>query len=308
MGISQSYGEPDPVGGAATIRRALELGVTFFDTADFYGGGANEEVVGRALAGHRDRIVLATKVGLVQGPDGTAPSVDGSPAHIREACAASLRRLGTDVIDLYYLHRVDPRVPIEESVRAMAGLVAEGRVRHLGLSEVGPETLRRAHAVHPITAVQSEYSLWTRDPEDGVLPACRELGIGFVPFSPLGRGFLTGTVRSPAVLARGDFRRGLPRFAPENLEANLRLAERLRALASARGATPAQVALAWLLARGDEIVPIPGTKRIPFLEENLRAGDLRLSRCDRAELEALFPPGAARGARYPPASERLIAR
>ncbi len=308
MGISQSYGVPDADSGRATLRRALDLGITFFDTADAYAWGANEELVGGALREHRERIVLATKCGLVPGPEGRPTAVDGSPRHIREACEASLRRLGVRTIDLYYLHRLDRSVPIEESVRAMAELVDEGKVRHLGLSEVGPATLRRAHAVHPITAVQSEYSLWTRDPEAGILAACRELGVGFVPFSPLGRGFLTGTVRSLASLPAGDFRRGLPRFQGENLDRNLALTERLRSLAEAKGCTAAQLALAWVLAQGETVVPIPGTKRVPYLEENVAAVDLRLTREEVASLGALFAPEAIAGARYGPAAAAQVDR
>jgi aryl-alcohol dehydrogenase-like predicted oxidoreductase len=308
MGISQSYGAPDRKSGIATIRRALELGVTFFDTADVYGEGANEEVVGEALRGDRDRVVLATKCGLVPGEDGALNRVDGSPAHIRDACDASLRRLGVRSIDLYYLHRVDPKTPIEESVRALASLVDEGKVRHLGLSEVSPATLRRAHRVHPITAVQSEYSLWTRDPEQGILQACRELGVGFVPFSPLGRGFLTGSVRTLDTLPPTDFRRGLPRFQAGNLERNLALADRLRALAKAKGCTAAQLALAWVLGQGPDIVPIPGTKRPAFLEENVRAADLTVSSAEREALEELFSKAAVSGERYPPPSAAMVNR
>jgi aryl-alcohol dehydrogenase-like predicted oxidoreductase len=298
MGMSQSYGAADAEESAATLARALELGVTFFDTADVYGPYVNEELVGRALADHRDEVFLATKCGLVA--EATGPNqIDGSPDHIRAACDASLKRLGVRTIDLYYLHRVDPRTPIEESVRAMAGLVKEGKVRYLGLSEVRPETLRRAYKVHPITAVQSEYSLWTRDPEDGILAACRELGVGFVPFSPLGRGFLSGRVRSIEGLAEDDFRRGLPRFQKGALEENLRIADHITALATEKGCTPAQLALAWLLAQGESIVPIPGTKRRTFLEENVAAVDLKLSRSDRARLEAAVPKGSAVGDRYP---------
>ena len=308
MGISQSYGEADRAGGLATIRRALELGITFFDTADAYGWGANEEVVGEALRGHREQVFLATKCGFVPGPSGGAMERDGSPAHIRAACAASLRRLGVQTIDLYYLHRVDPKTPIEDSVRAMAALVAEGKVRYLGLSEISPDTLRRAQAVHPITAVQSEYSLWTRDPEEGILQACRDLGVGFVPFSPLGRGFLAGTVRSLEGLPSSDFRRGLPRFQAGNLERNLVLQERLRALAAKKGCTPAQLALAWVLAQGDDIVPIPGTKRPKYLEENVGAVDLRLSPSDLESLNQLFAKGAVAGDRYPPSTAAMVNR
>ena len=308
MGISASYGEPDREGGLATLRRALELGVTFFDTADAYGFGANEEVVGEALREHRDEVFLATKCGLVRGAPGQALGRDGSPAHIRSACEASLRRLGVKTIDLYYLHRVDPNVPIEDSVRAMASLVQEGKIRHIGLSEVNPNTLRRAHAVHPITAVQSEYSLWTRDPEGGVLQACREMGIGFVPFSPLGRGFLTGNVRTLQGLPKEDFRRGLPRFSEGNFERNLVLADRLRELAATKGCTAAQLALAWVLAQGDNIVPIPGTKRPKYLEENVGALGVNLSPSDRDALDQLFTKEAVAGERYPPATASMVGR
>jgi len=308
MSMSQSYGLPDEAGGRATIHRALDLGVNFLDTADVYGPFTNEELVGRSIQGRRDEVFLATKCGFVPGGPDRPGGVDGSPRHIREACDASLRRLGVRTIDLYYLHRVDPKTPIEESVRAMAGLVQEGKVRFLGLSEVSAKTLRRAMAVHPITAVQSEYSLWTRDPEDGVLPACRELGVGFVPFSPLGRGFLSGTVRSLNGLPENDFRRGVPRFAPENLEQNLRLVDQLIAVAKDKGCTPAQLALAWVLAQGAEIVPIPGTKRTKYLEENLAAVDLSLSAADLERIGRAMPKGAVAGERYSPASAALVDR
>jgi aryl-alcohol dehydrogenase-like predicted oxidoreductase len=308
MGISQSYGDPDPEGGLATLRSALDRGITFFDTADAYGWGANEELVGRALREHRDEVFLATKCGFVAGPEGAPSRVDGSPEHIRAACDASLRRLGVKTIDLYYLHRVDPRVPIEDSVRAMAGLVKEGKVRYLGLSEIGPEKLRKAHAVHPITAVQSEYSLFTRDPEDGVLPVCRELGIGFVPFSPLGRGVLTGAVRSLEGLPRTDFRRGVPRFQPGNLERNLEKVERLIQVAREKGCTPAQLTLAWLLAQGPHIVPIPGTKHSKYLEENVAAVALSLSPGDLAKVEEAVPKGSVAGDRYSPSNRSLVDR
>ena len=308
MGISQSYGEPDPEAGRATLEKALDLGITFFDTADAYGWGANEEVVGRALKAHRGEVFLATKCGFVPGPEGSPSRIDGSPEHIRAACDASLRRLGVTTIDLYYLHRVDPRAPIEESVRAMAGLVDEGKVRYLGLSEIGPEKLRRAHAVHPITAVQSEYSLFTRDPEDGVLPVCRELGIGFVPFSPLGRGVLTGSVRTLEGLPRTDFRRGVPRFQPGNLERNLEKVERLTAVAREKGCTAAQLTLAWLLAQGPDIVPIPGTKHARYLEENAAAVEVSLSREDLDRVEAAVPKGSIAGDRYSAANRALVDR
>ena len=308
MGMSQSYGTRDDPESTATLERALELGVTFLDTADIYGPFINEELVGRAIRGRRDEVFLATKCGFVPGPSGRPGSVDGSPDHIRAACDASLRRLGVRTIDLYYLHRVDPRTPIEESVRAMAALVAEGKVRYLGLSEVSPETLRQAHAVHPITAVQSEYSLTTREPEGRILPACRELNIGFVPYSPLVRGLLSGTVRSVEALPADDFRRGLPRFQAGNFERNLALADRLAALAAEKGCTPAQLALAWVLAQGEDVVPIPGTKRRKYLEENVAAVDLRLSRADLDRVEAAVPKGSVAGDRYAPASQSLVQR
>jgi len=307
MSMSQSYGQPDEAGGLDTIHRALELGVTFLDTADVYGPFTNEELVGRAIRGHRDEVFLATKCGFVPGASGPT-SVDGSPQHIREACDASLRRLGVRTIDLYYLHRVDPRTPIEESVRAMAGLVAEGKVRYLGLSEVSGKTLRRACVVHPITAVQSEYSLWTRDPETVVLPACRELGVGFVPFSPLGRGFFSGKVRSLEGLPENDFRRGIPRFQGANLAANVALVDRLAAIAREKGCTPAQLALAWVLAQGEEVVPIPGTKRRQYLEENAGAVDVALSPSDLARIGAVIPKESVAGERYSPQSFTLVER
>jgi aryl-alcohol dehydrogenase-like predicted oxidoreductase len=308
MGMSQSYGRPDETESIATLHRALDLGVTFVDTADVYGPFTNEELVGRAIRGRRDEVFLATKCGLTSDVSGRPMGVDGSPDHIRAACDASLRRLGVRTIDLYYLHRVDPRIPIEESVRAMASLIEEGKVRFLGLSEVSARTLRRASAVHPITAVQSEYSLWTRDPETGVLPACRELGVGFVPFSPLGRGFLSGAVRTLEGLPADDFRRRLPRFDGANLGPNLGLVDRLSAIAREKGCTPAQLALAWLLAQGDDIVPIPGTKRRRYLEENVAAVEVSLSSADLARIETAIPKGAAAGDRYAPESFALIER
>jgi aryl-alcohol dehydrogenase-like predicted oxidoreductase len=308
MGISQSYGRPDDPSGRETIERALELGVTFFDTADIYGPFVNEELVGQALRERRDEVVLATKFGLVPEADGKGRRIDGSPEHVREACEASLRRLGVRTIDLYYLHRVDPRTPIEATVGAMAELVREGKVRYLGLSEVSAATLRRAHAVHPITAVQSEYSLWNREPEDLVLPTCRELGVGFVPFSPLGRGFLTGTVRNLEELPSTDFRRGLPRFQGENLGRNLELVDRFAALAKEKGCTPAQLALAWVLSKGEELVPIPGTKRRRYLEENVAAADLSLSLDERTRIEAAVPRGEVAGGRYAPEAMSQVNR
>jgi aryl-alcohol dehydrogenase-like predicted oxidoreductase len=308
MGMSDAYGAPDEAEALRTLDRAIGLGVTFWDTADVYGLGANERLVGRALRGRRERVELATKFGNVRGADGRYGAVDGRPERAREACDASLARLGMDHIDLYYLHRVDPDVPIEETVGAMAALVAEGKARHLGLSEAAPATVRRAAAVHPIAALQSEYSLWHRDPEAEVLPALRELGVGLVPFSPLGRGLLAGGLSAGGELGEDDLRRSLPRFQGENLDRNLALADRVRELADARGATPAQLALAWVMGRGEDVVPIPGTKRRAYLEENAAAASLGLSDADLAELDAAFPPGAAAGPRYPEFLERLIDR
>jgi aryl-alcohol dehydrogenase-like predicted oxidoreductase len=308
MPMSQSYGTPDPVEGATTIQRAVELGVTLLDTADIYGPYTNEELVGRAIHDVRDRVFLATKAGFVPDPPAGGSRIDGSPEHIRSACDASLRRLGVKTIDLYYLHRVDPKVPIEETVGAMAGLVREGKVRYLGLSEVSPRTLRRAHAVHPITAVQSEYSLWTREPEDGILPACRELGVGFVPFSPLGRGFFAGGVRTLEGLPENDFRRGVPRFQSENLDANLRRLDQLAEIAREKGCSPSQLALAWILAQGEHFVPIPGTRRRAHLEDNLGAVDVKLTPRDHERIEAAIPKGGASGHRYSPESDALVDR
>ncbi|MBW4716156.1 aldo/keto reductase [Saccharothrix obliqua] len=299
MGMSQSYGPGDEGESVATIHRALDLGVTLLDTADAYGRGANEELVGRAIADRRDRVVLATKFGLAD-PE-RRPR--GDAAYVRRACEASLRRLGVDHIDLYYQHRVDPTVPIEETVGAMAELVTEGKVRHLGLSEASAESIRRAHAVHPITALQSEWSLWTREIEDVIVPTCAELGIGIVPFSPLGRGFLTGRVTSTADLAADDTRRAMPRFADENFARNLAIVEALTALAAERGVTAGQLALAWVHHRGEHVVPIPGTKRVKYLEENLAAASLDLSADDLRAIEQAAP--AAAGDRYPPEMLRL---
>ena len=298
MGMSSSYGTPDEAESRATLERAHELGVTLFDTADIYGPYTNEQLLAPFVRAHRSSVVLATKCGFVPVAPDAPRRVDGSPRHIREACEASLRRLGVSTIDLYYLHRIDPETPIEESVRAMAGLVDAGKVRYLGLSEVNAATLRRAQAVHPITAVQSEYSLWTRGPEAGVLAACRELGVALVPFSPLGRGFLSGRVRSTEGLPADDFRRDLPRFAPGNLERNLALVDRLLPLAEAHGCTVAQLALAWVLAQGADVVPIPGAKQRSHLEENVGAVSLRLSPAELAAIDAAFPAGAAAGERY----------
>jgi aryl-alcohol dehydrogenase-like predicted oxidoreductase len=298
MGMSEFYGTTDEGEAIATIQRALELGIDFFDTADMYGRGANEKLVGKAIRDRREEVILATKFGNVRNDDGSR-EIRGDAEYVRQACEASLQRLGVDYIDLYYQHRVDVRVPIEETVGAMAELVGEGKVRFLGLSEASPETIRRAHAVHPISALQSEYSLWTRDPEDGPLATCREFGIGFVAYSPLGRGFLTGQIRSPDDFAEGDFRGHLPRFQGENFQRNLDLVTQVEEIANERGRTPGQVALAWLLTRGDDIVPIPGTKRVRYLEENAEAADVELTDEELDRLEQAFPKGAAAGERYP---------
>ncbi|MEV3992598.1 aldo/keto reductase [Streptomyces sp. NPDC049837] len=293
MGMSFGYtgSGTDDVESVRAIHRALELGVTFLDTAEIYGPYTNERLVGRAIKGRRDRVVLATKFGLVSHSGGGPGRLDSGPGNIRTAVEGSLRRLGTDYIDLYYQHRVDPHTPIEDTVGALAALVAEGKIRHIGLSEAGPATIRRAHAVHPVTALQSEYSLWTRDPEEAVLPVLRELGIGFVAYSPLGHGFLTGTVRSAGHFDATDLRADNPRFTEENLPRNLRLADEIEAVAAEAGATPAQVALAWLLARGDDVVPIPGTRRVSRVEENTAATDVRLTPGQLTRLDAL-PPAA----------------
>jgi aryl-alcohol dehydrogenase-like predicted oxidoreductase len=290
MSMSGSYGAaPDEAESVRTIHRALELGVTLLDTAEVYGPYHNEELVGRAIKGRRDQVVLATKFGFISHTGREAGRLDSSPASVRAAVEGSLTRLGTDYIDLCYQHRVDPDTPIEDTVGALAGLVAEGKVRHIGLSEAWVGTIRRAHAVHPITALQSEYSLWTRDPEEEVLPVLRELRIGLVPYSPLGRGFLTGQIRSPGDLEDGDFRKTNPRFQGENFAHNLRVAEEVRQVAAEAGATPAQVALAWLLAKGDDIVPIPGTKRVSRVEENVAADDVRLTADQLAKLTRITP-------------------
>lgn len=310
MGLSQAYGTQDEAASIRTVHRALDLGVTFFDTAEIYGPLRNERLLGRALRGRRDAVVIATKFGFTYRQDrddfGEMTGTDGSPANARRVAEASLKRLGIEVIDLFYLHRLDPAVPIEDSVGAMADLVAEGKVRAIGLSEVSSEILRRAQAVHPIAALQSEYSLWTRDVErNGVLATCRELGIGFVPFSPLGRGFLTGTVPPVDQLEANDFRRSLPRFQPGNAAANARLVQVVEAVAADHGVSAAQVALAWVLAQGADIVPIPGAKRIPHLEQNVAAVDLALSAQDCARLEAAFAPGNVTGSRYPEVWEKM---
>jgi len=300
MGMSEFYGPLDESESVATIQRALDLGISFLDTADMYGPFTNEQLVGRAIAGRRDEVVLATKFGNERTPDGKPIGINGRPEYVRRACDASLERLGVDHIDLYYQHRVDPETPIEETVGAMAELVAAGKVHHLGLSEAAPETIRRAHATHPITALQTEWSLWTRDLEiDGVLDTVRELGIGFVAYSPLGRGFLSGSIRTIDDLANDDFRRRNPRFSGENLEKNLRLIERVREIAVETGVSPTQLALAWVLSQGDDVVPIPGTKRRSYLEENIAADDIRLTAAELDRLDEAFPPGATAGDRYP---------
>jgi aryl-alcohol dehydrogenase-like predicted oxidoreductase len=300
MGMSEFYGPRDEKESIATLHRAIELGVTLLDTADMYGPYTNEELVGRAIHGVRDRVIVATKCGIVRDPKNPSTrSINGRPEYIKASCDGSLHRLGIDYIDLYQLHRADPQTPIEESVGALSELVTAGKVRTIGLSEVSADTLRRAHAVHPITSVQSEYSLWTRDPEESVLPVCRELGIGFLAYSPLGRGFLTGQIKSPDDFAADDFRRYSPRFQGENFQKNLELVKQVEALAIAKQCTPSQLALAWLLAQGDFIVPIPGTKRRTYLEENVGALDVKLASDELARIDAAFPHGAAVGARYP---------
>jgi aryl-alcohol dehydrogenase-like predicted oxidoreductase len=297
MGMSEFYGTADQAEATATIHRALDLGVTLLDTADMYGPFTNERLVGEAIADRRDQVVLATKFGNVRGEDGSFRGIDGRPEYVRSACDASLQRLGVDHIDLYYQHRVDKNTPIEETVGAMAELVTAGKVRFLGLSEASADTIRRAHAVHPITALQSEYSLWTRHLEPEILPTLRELGIGLVAYSPLGRGFLTGTISSTADLGANDFRRQNPRFADDALPANLAIVDAVRSLADQKGATPGQVALAWVLAQGDDVVPIPGTKRVKYLEENVAAAGLELTDGDLAQLAAAVPEAV--GDRYP---------
>ncbi len=299
MGMSDFYGPGDDRESIRTIHRALDLGIDFLDTADIYGLGRNEELVGKAIRDRRDKVVLATKFGNVRGKDGSWLGVNGKPSYVRSCCEASLKRLGVDVIDLYYQHRVDPNTPIEDTVGAMADLVRQGKVRYLGLSEAAPSTLRRACAAAPISALQTEYSLWTRDPEEEVLPACRELGVGFVAYSPLGRGIFTGRIRNLDDLDVSDFRRNSPRFTGENLPHNLALVRRLEEIAKEIGCRPSQVALAWLLSRGDDIVPIPGTKRVERLEENTGAMEVSLSRDLLDRIEKAFPRGAARGSRYP---------
>jgi aryl-alcohol dehydrogenase-like predicted oxidoreductase len=299
MGMSEFYGEGDDAQSIATIHRALDLGVTLLDTADMYGPFTNERLVGRAIAGRRDSVVIATKFGNVRGENGERLGIRGDAEYVRAACDASLERLGVDHIDLYYQHRVDPNVPIEETVGAMAELVAAGKVRYLGLSEASAETLRRAHAVHPISALQTEYSLWTRDVEEKILSTTRELGVGFVAYSPLGRGFLSGRFSSPDEIPEGDFRASNPRFQGDNFRRNLEIVERVREIADDKGVTPAQLALAWVQSRADDIVPIPGTKRVKYLEENVAATEIELTESDLRGLDEAAPPGQTAGDRYP---------
>jgi aryl-alcohol dehydrogenase-like predicted oxidoreductase len=308
MGMSEFYGTPDDQESIKTIHRAIDLGVNFLDTADMYGPFTNEELVGRAIRDRREDVILATKFGMVRSDDPVARGVDGRPEYVRSACEGSLRRLGVETIDLYYQHRIDPQTPIEETIGAMAQLVKEGKVRFLGLSEAGSQTLRSAHAIHPIAALQSEYSLWTRDPEDETLATCRELGIGFVAYSPLGRGFLTGKIKTIVEFPESDYRRRSPRFQDENLEKNLELVTRIEQLAEEKGCRPSQLALAWVLAQGKDIVPIFGTKKRSYLEENVAALEVTLTSADLKRIDKIAPRGIAAGARYPEAVMGLLGR
>lgn len=298
MGMSEFYGERDDLASIATIHRALDLGVSMLDTADMYGQGDNEELVGRAIADRRDRVILATKFGILRGENASFRGFNGSPEYVHQACDASLKRLGVDTIDLYYLHRVDNEVPIEDTVGAMSTLVQQGKVRYLGLSEAAADTIRRAHSVHPISALQSEYSLWSRDLEDDILPALQELGIGLVPYSPLGRGFLSGEFKSPDDFPEGDYRQKSPRFQGENFQKNLEVVDQVKAIAAAKGVTASQLAIAWLLAQGNDVVPIPGTKRLKYLEENVAATKITLTDQELEQIEAVAPHGVAAGDRY----------
>ena len=306
MGMSEFYGATDDDESIATIHRALDLGVTFLDTSDAYGPHTNEVLVGKAIDGRRDKVQLATKFGIVRGPDPASRSISGKPDYVKSACEASLKRLNVEVIDLYYQHRVDANTPIEETIGAMAELVNEGKVRYLGLSEASPASIRRAHAVHPISALQTEYSLWSREPEEEILPTLRELGIGLVPYSPLGRGFLTGQIQTPDDFAADDYRRNSPRFQGDNFKKNLDLVKRIAELAKQKGCPPSQLALAWVLAQGDDLAPIPGTKRCKYLEENVKSIDVHLAPTELKQLAEIAPHGAAAGDRYNEAMMRLV--